>query len=134
MGRDEMNPVDIVLEMAVQKLEILKIDEKVFEMPEVIQETDLTGLNDYALVTMMKEYFRDYEKNPIMLRLFGIPFRIAVFLYRTSPGFRRRMNWIFLTLGVYFLNYRYYSEKSCMPCRWDMTDEQIIKDIEEKGY
>ena len=128
-----MNPIFIILGMAADQLEKFKLDPKVFELPETIEETNLPLLNDYALVNMLKSYER-YEKNPKYKRTFGTAFRVGVFLYRTVPGFRRRMNWVFTTLSVYFLNYRYYSEKSLMPSRWDMTDEQITKDIEEKGY
>ena len=91
-------------------------------------------MNDYALVTMLRQYELEYEKNPVMLRLFGIPFKVAVFLYRMSPGFRRRMNWVFTTLSIYYLNYRYYTEKSLMPRRWDMTDEEIVEDIEKESH
>ena len=129
-----MNPINIILEMAVQQLEKLTISKNIFELTETIEESNLPGLNDWALVMMLNQYETDYEKNPTMKRLFGIPFKIAVFLYRTNPAFRRRMNWVFTTLAVYFLNYRFYTEKSLMPKRWDMTDEQIQEDIKNEGY
>jgi hypothetical protein len=128
------DPITMVLEKSAKELSSITIGEESFRLPETIEESNLPGLNDYALVTMLKKYENEYEKNPKMKVLFGVPFRMFVFLYLKMPAFRRRMNWVFTTLSVYYLNYRYYTEKSLMPCRWDMTDEEILQDIERRGY
>ena len=130
-----INPIDLILDQAVQQLEKLHITGDAYKLPETIEESDLMGLNNYAFVSMYNDYMANYDnENPKMKRLFGIPFGIAVYLYVYVPAFRRRMNWVFSTISIYFLNYRYYVEKSLMPSRWDMADEQIKEDIKEKGY